>query len=126
MRISDWSSDVCSSDLTDAGHIARQHGLHDETLDRADEQRGCGIRIEVRMQFALCLPGFEQATQPFAIVEDQGMGHALRESLARSLQLPEQHSRPPGMIRPELDIRTESPPKGNGRPCSFFPSLVHP
>src|SRR3546814_2629633 len=78
---------------TDAGHIARQHGLHDETLDRADEQRGCGIRIEVRMQFALCLPGFEQATQPFAIVADQGLGHALRESLARSLQLPEQHSR---------------------------------
>src|SRR3546814_5301659 len=79
MRISDWSSDVCSSDL----------------------------------QFALCLPGFEQATQPFAIVADQGLGHALRESLARSLQLPEQHSRHTGMIRHEIDMRHEDRLKGS-------------
>src|SRR3546814_19269093 len=73
------------------------------------------IRIEVRMQFALCLPGFEQATQPFAIVADQGLGHALRESLARSLQLPEQHSRHTGMIRHEIDMRHEDRLKGSGR-----------
>src|SRR3546814_10062169 len=74
LRISDWSSDVCSSDL-------------------ADEQGGRGFRIEVRMQFAPCLSGVEQGMQPFAIMADQGLGHALGKRLARSLQLPEQHSR---------------------------------
>src|SRR3546814_1740234 len=77
------------------------------------------------MQFALCLPGFEQATQPFAIVADQGLGHALRESLARSLQLPEQHSRHTGMIRHEIDMRHEDRLKGSGRRCGFFRCLVH-
>src|SRR3546814_3854027 len=66
------------------------------------------------MQFALCLPGFEQATQPFAIVADQGLGLALRESLAWSLQLPEQHSRHTGMIRHEIDMRHEDRLKGSG------------
>src|SRR3546814_20887725 len=73
MRISDWSSDVCSSDLhagriaADAGHIVRQHGLHDQALDRADEQGGRGFRIEVRMQFAPCLSGVSDGIQPTAV-----------------------------------------------------------
>src|SRR3546814_20094984 len=110
MRISDWSSDVCSSDLhagriaADAGHIVRQHGLHDQALDRADEQGGRGFRIEVRMQFAPCLSGVEQGMQPFAIMADQGLGHALGKRLARSLKLPAQHSRYTRVTTQELEI----------------------
>src|SRR3546814_12378172 len=89
LRISDWSSDVCSSDL-------------------ADEQGGRGFRIEVRMQFAPCLSGVEQGMQPFAIMADQGLGHALGKRLARSLHLPEQHSRYTRVIRHEIDMRHEN------------------
>src|SRR3546814_8427377 len=32
MRISDWSSDVCSSDLTDLGHTRRMLGHHADCI----------------------------------------------------------------------------------------------
>src|SRR3546814_2441453 len=47
MRISDWSSDVCSSDLHDHGRILHRAGEAGEIVDRG---RGiaAGDRIEVR------------------------------------------------------------------------------
>src|SRR3546814_16269897 len=45
MRISDWSSDVCSSDLfdIDAQRIAQLHEHHDHTLElSADELKAAG------------------------------------------------------------------------------------
>src|SRR3546814_10306936 len=49
MRISDWSSDVCSSDLPDSRHaerqiaigvVARRKQRHDTVVDEGDEQPG--------------------------------------------------------------------------------------
>src|SRR3546814_19427956 len=41
MRISDWSSDVCSSDLArgEIGELARHHRLHDHPGDLAGDAR---------------------------------------------------------------------------------------
>src|SRR3546814_13948054 len=50
MRISDWSSDVCSSDLATASAARDQHahlrGLHRRELERITTGRGCGIRFK--------------------------------------------------------------------------------
>src|SRR3546814_12185469 len=49
MRISDWSSDVCSSDLTDDRHL---HSLLPD-LNRAGPMPGQSLRVEP-LKFAFC------------------------------------------------------------------------
>src|SRR3546814_6834423 len=51
MRISDWSSDVCSSDLDRAeqfgrGRAARRHAEQDQAHDRRDGERGDAVRLD--------------------------------------------------------------------------------
>src|SRR3546814_19890876 len=52
VRISDWSSDVCSSDLLGAGEldVVLQHGLAGAGAGEADDQRGLEQREVHRRQ----------------------------------------------------------------------------
>src|SRR3546814_3209243 len=45
MRISDWSSDVCSSDLEDR---RREHAAHDRAADGVLPARACSVRHRQR------------------------------------------------------------------------------
>src|SRR3546814_20947024 len=40
MRISDWSSDVCSSDLSHSPHAGQSFTGDDEMIDKADAEHG--------------------------------------------------------------------------------------
>src|SRR3546814_19701927 len=53
MRISDWSSDVCSSDLSDIGVHARANGIGEEVADSGfrPSDRGTAA-VERRQRFA--------------------------------------------------------------------------
>src|SRR3546814_17056237 len=56
MRISDWSSDVCSSDLAQRIEIGSDHAQRDRRLDRwailefLDDDLGAGDRVEASAQ----------------------------------------------------------------------------
>src|SRR3546814_12136869 len=56
MRISDWSSDVCSSDLAQRIEIGSDHAQRDRRLDRwailefLDDDLGAGDRVEACAQ----------------------------------------------------------------------------
>src|SRR3546814_19012404 len=55
MRISDWSSDVCSSDLADAEHVGVDVGDRDaraETLHAKGAVAGAARHVEDRLAFA--------------------------------------------------------------------------
>src|SRR3546814_1605011 len=62
MRISDWSSDVCSSDLFEQFRMrAGAHEVHQISLDRVDEQE-----VAADMALAMIAPiAFEGVVQPF-------------------------------------------------------------
>src|SRR3546814_11366232 len=48
MRISDWSSDVCSSDLCCAGAVRHGHVQRQRQLDVGDAQRDLGARQQTQ------------------------------------------------------------------------------
>src|SRR3546814_3833605 len=84
MRISDWSSDVCSSDLIDDGGevIAQQpveHIEHDDGTSVADmrrviDRRAADIHGDARGAFAL---GHDLFSMGMRVVETKRTGHAL-------------------------------------------------
>src|SRR3546814_19536075 len=84
MRISDWSSDVCSSDLRQ-----RQRGGEDHGLDRIPGLWPAGIKIELiePVRFRPLLQDIEQAVGVVAVAAgDPGSGavaHGLLECLQR-------------------------------------------
>src|SRR3546814_15545661 len=47
MRISDWSSDVCSSDLKRAEYEAKAASVHSEATDRLAKLEGASVTIYV-------------------------------------------------------------------------------
>src|SRR3546814_15777051 len=68
MRISDWSSDVCSSDLKAAPEEIKRAvyataSLHAAQL-MATERRGYGRKVEVALSDALIARGFERVAAP--------------------------------------------------------------
>src|SRR3546814_12440509 len=82
MRISDWSSDVCSSDLVGGfADVARQaepvlaghHDIEDDEIDRIGrEPRACGIRIaRLRDAKALFFKEFGERLANRALVVDE-------------------------------------------------------
>src|SRR3546814_15181704 len=52
MRISDWSSDVCSSDLDARACVASMHALHDEAGGQPDVLQELGLRYTLLGLFA--------------------------------------------------------------------------
>src|SRR3546814_174304 len=49
MRISDWSSDVCSSDLTDRFRAITRRGNLDQVLGGIETARAAGLAIKINM-----------------------------------------------------------------------------
>src|SRR3546814_7238360 len=105
MRISDWSSDVCSSDLLRARHIGGDVGADLEAADL--RQRRCALELEapdarlvlpeqVKRQFVLDFAGFgfiDEIVEP-ARIAGQPRRPAVAVELDRSLATPrsEEHT----------------------------------
>src|SRR3546814_5781344 len=80
MRISDWSSDVCSSDLVEPGRWQLAEGM-DDTLRRMGE-RGDIIRT---MQRAFTEHGLQRAAADYAIAEPAQMTPIVGRVVERGL-----------------------------------------
>src|SRR3546814_3239556 len=93
MRISDWSSDVCSSDLAERVHGAADVGVvvAIETVDRLDHRRrllpGVG-RVEIHQRLAVDLAPQQGEIPAHARPVDSRVGAALRWCGARLAHCP--------------------------------------
>src|SRR3546814_3232339 len=70
MRISDWSSDVCSSDLGVVGRVGKQVGLAQVARVRAAhavDHRGIGLQAHAQLE-----PAHEHAGDLRPLVRDAG------------------------------------------------------
>src|SRR3546814_11512536 len=97
MRISDWSSDVCSSDLVDH----RQDAEH--VVQRCRQRRTVALHQPYALALDRVLVGVEHADQPLeaaAALRDQA------ELLGELFQLQVvAQAREPGFRQPELQVR---------------------
>src|SRR3546814_2224228 len=82
MRISDWSSDVCSSDLISAGFTTRGHRFHcpgeitiGSAADYAEKLRACHVIIDHQERAAIIRDGAAKAAAEagLSLVEDEGL-----------------------------------------------------
>src|SRR3546814_14542423 len=93
MRISDWSSDVCSSDLLGEGQIARaRSGRDDDVLRR---NLGC-LAVLRNSELALA--------QQLSVAFDDGDLVLLHQPLDAGIELTRDLARPPDHLR-EVDRR---------------------
>src|SRR3546814_11043306 len=76
MRISDWSSDVCSSDLLRPSASAQSDGKNDEIEQRRD--RRCPDRLELDLEEPPHLLHIERATPAPIDVPDHGHAGGIR------------------------------------------------
>src|SRR3546814_13100707 len=125
MRISDWSSDVCSSDLQPLDHLTRK-AAH---IGEIEASRKCELLIPAERKQLLLLP---LDIGGVARVADQALGHVWRdtaklrrtrgerlprhlrtaepfEQRARAPALPPLHSGPPHLPRSPLHIQHTPP-----------------
>src|SRR3546814_12720955 len=108
MRISDWSSDVCSSDLAVAHRIAmgchgqmppapRRRGLYERISDRACLARGAGVAHLWRHQ-----RDHEGADRPEPVTEKPARTFTVQHADAAPISVPFDPRAPFGQARPPV------------------------
>src|SRR3546814_3967210 len=80
MRISDWSSDVCSSDLGGAHRLTGGAPLQHQESDGADEQANAAQRAEDARQVEIAV-GSDPAEAVVIDRADRGGGKAQQEAV---------------------------------------------
>src|SRR3546814_9236503 len=80
MRISDWSSDVCSSDLLLAAHRVGDHGVHrHDRIDGGERVGARGQRVgRIDRRIDLCIEAREQARRDLPARRKAAKGDARR------------------------------------------------
>jgi hypothetical protein len=68
-------------------HITRQQRLHDQALDRANEQRCRRLVVKRGRQLAAGLAFLDETMQTFAVALNQGLHHALGRCRFGTLKL---------------------------------------
>src|SRR3546814_4647357 len=94
MRISDWSSDVCSSDLKSWGQQHRLHAARSNAFDRLvngetdEEIRAALANFEPsRSGLILALAGWQEETRPVCDLDDESLHRLIEEEIGGFLKL---------------------------------------
>ena len=85
---------------------ADQHGLHDQSLNRPDEQHAGGGLVDAGSDQPVTLGGVEQPHQQLAIALENTAYAVLQRRVVRQLEFVENNTRNPGMPD-ESDMRHE-------------------
>jgi hypothetical protein len=88
-------------------HITRQQRLHDQALDRANEQRCRRLVVKRGRQLAAGLAFLDETMQTFAVALNQGLHHALGRCRFGTLKLTKHHSWHAWVLSYEFDMTHE-------------------